>query len=392
MLRQKGFTSFFGSQMYQQLVPENHFLRKTDELITWMPVIQKITPCYKGEFTLGASALNPIIPFKMMFLGYLYNLSDRDLERMCNDTISFKYFIEIGIDEAAPDHSTLSLFRKRIIEYYEDESAFEEIFLELLEQIIAAGIQLGDVQAIDSKHLNARVSQHRQTKKGKEQKAKEKEKNQKRKEEGKKEKDYRSKQDIDKEASVGCKGIEKKKDKNGKIVEMPKWFFGYKAHCSVESNHDLVTSAILTPGNEDDGSFFEPLFMKDIAVRHSIPKGYTADKGYDYGDSHFLLNQLGINNGIYLKEARLKNDALHALWHTLNNSEEHKKTKKHRFKVERTFGDLHNNHKLKDCFSFGRIKAAIQMFMSAIVHNLKKAVKEIYGVSHKTPTNLVFRT
>ena len=175
MLRQKGFTSFFGSQMYQQLIPENHFLRKVDKLINWVPVIQKIIPCYKGEFTLGASALNPIIPFKMMFLGYLYDISERDLERMCNDTISFKYFIEIGIDESAPDHSTLSLFRKRIIKHYGNAKVFEEIFLELLEQIMNAGIELGNVQSIDSKHINARVSKHRQTKKSKEQKAQEKE-------------------------------------------------------------------------------------------------------------------------------------------------------------------------------------------------------------------------
>lgn len=385
MLRQKGFTSFFGNPMYAQLVPENHFLRKVDELIDWLPIVQKITPCYKGGFTLGASALNPVIPFKMMFLGYLYDLSERDVERMCDDTISFKYFIEIGIDEKAPDHSTLSLFRTRIIKHYGDESVFEEIFVELLSQIMEAGITLGSVQSIDSKHLNARVSRHRKSKKSREKKQKEQEINAKRKVEGKKEKDFRLKKEIDEEAATGCKGTEKKPDAKGNMVEMKKWFFGYKAHCSSESNHDLFTSAILTSGNEDDGSYFESLFMKDIGIRRSVPDGYTADKGYDYGDNHILLNRLDIRDGIYLKDTRLKDDKNHAIWHTINNSKENKETRKHRFKVERGFGDVHNNHRMKDCVSFGRVKTAIQMFMALMAHNIKKAVKALHGVSHKSP-------
>jgi IS5 family transposase len=385
MLRSKGFTGFFGMQMYQQLVPANHFLRNVDDIVDWLPVIRKITPCYKGGFNLGASALNPVTLFKMMFLGYLYDLSERDLERMCNESIPFKYFIEIGIDEKAPDHSTLSLFRMRIIKHYGDESVFEDIFVELLAQIMDAGITLGSVQSIDSKHLNARVSRHRKAKKGKMTGQKEEEINARRKAEGKKEKDFRTQKEIDPHAGSGCKGTQKKKDKNGNIFELPKWFFGYKAHCSVESDHDIFTSAILTPGNEDDGSYFEPLLMKDIGVRRTIPDGYTADKGYDYGDNHFLLNRLDIHDGIYLKDTRLKDDKTHAIWHTIQNSEENRRTRKHRFKVERGFGDVHNNHRMKDCVSFGRVRAAIQMFMAIMAHNIKKAVKVLHGISHKTP-------
>jgi len=384
MIRQKGFNSFFGNFTYKQLVPKNHFLRKVNELINWLPVIQKITPCYKGKFTLGASALNPITLFKMMFLGYLYDISDRDLERLCNDTISFKYFIEIAIDESAPDHSTLSLFRKRIIKHYGDESCFESIFIELLEQIMDTDIKLGNIQAIDSKQINARASKHRQNKKTKKQQEKERKTNNKRKANGKKLKDFRSKCDIDKEASIGCKGVEKQTTKDGKKVEMLKWFFGYKAHCSVESNYDLITSAILTAGNKADGNYFEPLLWKDMSLRGEV-KGYTADRGYDYGDNHFLLNQLEFDDGIYLKGTRLKDDKMHAIWHTLNDSREHKEAKSHRFKVERTFGDLNNNHTLTNCRYFGRVKTAIQMFMSAMAHNVKKAIKVLYGIAHKSP-------
>lgn len=50
---------------------------------------------------------------KMLLLSYLYNLSGRDTERLCNDSVSFKYFIELALDQTAPGHSSLSVFGQR---------------------------------------------------------------------------------------------------------------------------------------------------------------------------------------------------------------------------------------------------------------------------------------
>jgi len=226
MLRKKGFNGFFGMQMYETLVPKNHFLRKVDEHINWIPLIQKITPAYKGQFTLGTSPINPVTLFKMMLLSFLYDRSEREVEIMCDESIPFKYFIEIGIDEKAPDHTSISKFRTRIIKHFKNADIFEEIFEEILAQILSLDVEVGEVQIVDSKHMNARVSQYRKTKKIEEQREKEQEINKNREEEGKDPKDFRVKKEIDPDAGTGCKGTEIRKDKKGNRVEIPKWFFG----------------------------------------------------------------------------------------------------------------------------------------------------------------------
>ncbi len=54
----------------------------------------------------------PAMLFKMLFLSYLYNLSDRDMEDLANLHILVKGFLGLAGDMLAPDHSTLAS-RKR---------------------------------------------------------------------------------------------------------------------------------------------------------------------------------------------------------------------------------------------------------------------------------------
>src|SRR3989338_8997557 len=118
MLRNKKFSSWTGKSMYEAIVPKNHCLRKLNELADWAELAEGIFPCCKGEFQAGSSPLSPVTLLKMIFLSYLYDKSDRETERYCNENIPRKYFIEIAIDERAPDHSSLTRFRDRILRHY----------------------------------------------------------------------------------------------------------------------------------------------------------------------------------------------------------------------------------------------------------------------------------
>ena len=389
MLRKKGYTGFFGRQMYDQIVPKNHYLKKVNELINWIKVVEKILPSYKGQFTLGASAISPVTMFKMMFLSFLYNRSDREIEVMCDDTLSMKYFIEIAVDEKSPDHSSLSRFRTRIIKHFGNEKIFEEMFTEILSQILKKSeIEVGEIQIIDAKHMNGRVSEHRKNKRTKKDKEADEEKNKEREKEGKKIKDYRSKEEIDPEAGFGCKGYKNQKDKEGNKVSIGKWFYGYKANCSIENKNDFITSCILSSGNRADGEYFEGLMWKDIE-RRGKAKIYTADKGYDWGDNHYWLNILEIGDAIILQKKRLIKDKLHAMWHKIFESEEYKKGKAERYKVERTFGDMYNNLGIHNCRYFGKLKTSLQMFMTAMAYNVKKAMKVLHKISLREPVKAI---
>ena len=52
--------------------------------------------------------------FKMVFLQFLYDLSDRDIEEQCTWNMLFKSFLGLSAEELPPNHSTLCRFRLRL--------------------------------------------------------------------------------------------------------------------------------------------------------------------------------------------------------------------------------------------------------------------------------------
>lgn len=353
MLRNKKFNSWTGKSMYEAIVPENHYLRKLNGIVNWATLAEGIFSCYKGEFQTGSSPISPVTLLKMIFLSYLYDKSDRETERYCNENIPWKYFIEIAIDERAPDHSSLTRFRDRIIRRYGGAGYFETLFEKVLRLIAAhPDINFGDSQIIDSSAVEAKVSRFR----------------------------GKDAEPRDPDARTGCKGTEKKKDRNGNMAEIPKYFFGYKKHSSAENLHRFVTSTVVTSGEKADNALFPDLLWHDIAVR-GIPAGCYADKGYDDGENHLLLNSLDMGDGIILRNFRLKDDALHAVWHMIAESDFYKKRKKERYKIEAVFGDEKNSHGMRKCRYIGLVKTQAQICMTDIAYNLKKFMKIIFGLS-----------
>ena len=66
--------------LLDQLVEEDHLLRKIDQYIDFSFIVDKVRPYYSENK--GRPSLDPLILFKMMFIGYLYGIrSERQLEK-----------------------------------------------------------------------------------------------------------------------------------------------------------------------------------------------------------------------------------------------------------------------------------------------------------------------
>ncbi|MBM7695176.1 transposase, partial [Salimicrobium jeotgali] len=64
----------------EELVPEDHLLRKIDQYIDFSFIPEKVRPYYSEDN--GRPSLDPLVLFKMMFIGYIYGVrSERELER-----------------------------------------------------------------------------------------------------------------------------------------------------------------------------------------------------------------------------------------------------------------------------------------------------------------------
>ena len=111
-----GNASFFGDMAYERVLGRyrTHFLVILDKLIDWESIGKQLLPLYKGQARRGRPPYAPQVLLKMLFLAYLYNVSERSMEEFADTNMLAKWFMGLAIDDPAPDHSTLRVFRRRL--------------------------------------------------------------------------------------------------------------------------------------------------------------------------------------------------------------------------------------------------------------------------------------
>jgi len=118
-------------------VPAGHFLRKLKEVIPWERFTQRLIKLYKGEGLVGRPPLDPALVLKRELIAYLYDLTERQVEVYLNENLPAKYCVGLAVDtctaphlpwravpgnavrckcQPAPDHSTLTVFRERLMQ------------------------------------------------------------------------------------------------------------------------------------------------------------------------------------------------------------------------------------------------------------------------------------
>src|SRR4030066_1269496 len=137
-----GSSSFFGEYLYDQVVPQGHFLRQLKQIIQWERFTHKLIRLYKGGGVVGRPPFDPALVLKMELIAYLYNLTERQVEVYLNENLPAKYFVGLAADQSAPDHSTLSVFRERLVKRG-GQKVFEEMLGEIVQSALPSGIRFG---------------------------------------------------------------------------------------------------------------------------------------------------------------------------------------------------------------------------------------------------------
>src|SRR5215208_5735599 len=76
-----------------------------------------VADIFKEQTPEGGRPHWPIVTMlKVVFIQKCFGLSDPMAEEMLRDRISFRRFVGLSFDDATPDHSTISTFRKRLRE------------------------------------------------------------------------------------------------------------------------------------------------------------------------------------------------------------------------------------------------------------------------------------
>lgn len=347
--------SFFGDFVYAQAVPADHFLAQMDRTVAWDQFTPVLLEAYKGQGKVGAVPYEPVMILKMLLLSYLYDISERQTEEFCNYYLPAKAFVGLGITDRAPDHSTLTVFKVRLLNHKAGE-IYGTLFDAIIKQAQAAGVRFGAIQVVDAVHTVANVNT---------------EKDRKRIEDGK--------PSADPDASVVNKGTRAITKADGTIQDEQVKYLGYKTHVSMDAETGLVTSIIPTRGDSADNKQMPGLVDHDATL--GVPaETYTADRAYDDGDLHELLWTRHKHSALRLKAQRTtKKDDSKALWFKLLASPFYQAGLAVRYRIERKFGEAKAWHGFDRCRYRGVARYRVQSYLTFMVLNLKRLILLVTG-------------
>lgn len=145
----------------EELVPQDHLLRKINSVIDFDFIRDKVKALYCADN--GRPAIDPVVLFKMLFLGYLFGVrSERQLVKEIQVNVAYRWFIGYGLTDKIPDASTFSQNRRR---RFAESTIYQEIFDEIVLQAMRKRLLSGKVLYTDSTHLKANANKHKFKKK-----------------------------------------------------------------------------------------------------------------------------------------------------------------------------------------------------------------------------------
>jgi transposase len=104
--------------------------------------------------TMGRPSLEPGRYFRLLLVGYFEGLdAERGIAWRAADSLAVRRFVRLGIEEAAPDHSTISRTRRLI-----DVDTHRAIFTWVQQRLVAGGLLKGRTIAIDATTLEANAA------------------------------------------------------------------------------------------------------------------------------------------------------------------------------------------------------------------------------------------
>lgn len=294
-VKQKEQKLFYNFSLSQK-IPKDHFLSRLDEAVDFSFIRNLAKSFYSHT---GQPSIDPVVLFKMMLIGYLYNItSERKLSQELKVNMAFMRFLGYDIDEQTPNHSVLSKARRRfgthiferffeiVVEKCKDKGLIhaEKSFID--STLIPANAALTSIVDCDEKvilkrspkdYLKAVEEANPLEDEAKEAKPKEKIKTQTNK---------RLHSKTDPQAS-----IIRHKNKPPQLV--------YKQHISVDSGPArIITSCTTTPAAVADENKLPHLISKANEEHSILPKEVSADTKYGTADNYRFLSETGIKPSI----------------------------------------------------------------------------------------------
>lgn len=150
--RERGQEELFVAGPLYDLVPCDHILRRIDAVVDFSWLHEEVRECYCEDN--GRPSIDPESALRLMLAGFLDGIvHDRALMRRAQTDLAFRWFAGYRLDEALPDHSSLTRIRQRW-----GAERFQRIFQHTVLDCVKAGLVRGDTVHIDATLIRADVS------------------------------------------------------------------------------------------------------------------------------------------------------------------------------------------------------------------------------------------
>jgi transposase len=330
----------FHSELYS-FVPGDHLLRKVHEMVDFSFINELVKESYCMYY--GRPANEPELLFRLLFLQFLYNLSDERVIQDSQYNLAYKWFLGLNPEDELPDPSQLSRFRVHRLGANQVEKVLEHI----VKQCVDKGLIQSKAIIVDSTHTIANAAKHKPldvlkkaanrllngVKKqynnlydkipkfpklvgNDEEKAKQLlqflaeltdilEEKLPDAEGSLLDKIKIAKQIVDDERLLTNKGVSSAVDPDARYgrKSKSKTFYGYKNHVAM-TEEEIITAIHVTPGNEDDGKQLQTLVEKTKDQQLTIEEvladtAYSGKDNLSYLQKEEIIASIPLNPAVY---------------------------------------------------------------------------------------------
>ena len=270
----------------EQLVPEDHLLRKIDATIDFNFIYDLVEDRYCQDN--GRPSVDPVTLIKIPIIQYMFGIkSMRQTIKEIEVNVAYRWFLGLDFYDKVPHFST---FGKNYKRRFEGTDLFEQIFTKILFQCMKQGLVDTDTIFVDATHVKAAANRKKAKKILVAKKSAKYYEEQLRKEidedrELHEKKPLKDKDDDDNNSSSGGNVETPMKEQKQSTTDPESgWFhkgehkevFAYAVEAACDK-HGWILDYTIHPGNEHDSVTFPVLYEK---LRLLEPKNMVMDAGY----------------------------------------------------------------------------------------------------------------
>ena len=151
-----GTAKLFYEFSLEEMVPQDHLLRKIDKFLNFEDLRAHLKPFYSHT---GRPSIDPELMCRMLIVGYCFGI--RSERRLCDEVhlnLAYRWFCQLGIEDNIPNHSTFSKARHG---RFRESDLFRKLFEQVVLRCMSEGLVKGEGFAVDASLIRANASEAR---------------------------------------------------------------------------------------------------------------------------------------------------------------------------------------------------------------------------------------